>query len=158
MQGDLRPGLIDLRPLGGGISVVLAVRGATPYARLELATARQGEPDREQSVEALLAQGLAVVLHREQVVDPARPLVGEPLCPITVVRRVGSSAVYVHDVNRDSSPSHTLLPDSRSRRHSVGLTWVVVSVSLFARPPLARCFGFGRMHVWARQCWRCCYA
>ena len=117
MQHDLRPGLVDLRPVGGGISIVMIERGASPNARLERAIAQQGEPHPQYPLETLVARGVVCVLHREQVVDPARPLHGEPPCPVTLVRRIGTGSVRSRD---DLSTDHTLPGSPRSLGFGTG--------------------------------------
>ena len=80
-------GVVDLRPLEGGVHVIQVRDGAAPVARIELAIQQHGEPRADRPLAASLAQGRVQVLHREHVVDPYQPLTAAQPAPIVVLTR-----------------------------------------------------------------------
>ena len=84
---DETMGVVDLRPVHGGVSVVLVAHGASPAVRIERAVSSYGEPDGSQPLRASLAQGQIQILHRESVVDPFAPLTASMPAPIVALRR-----------------------------------------------------------------------
>ncbi|CAE7446101.1 unnamed protein product [Symbiodinium sp. CCMP2592] len=81
------PGVIDFRPLGGGLVVGAMARDSPPATRLKDAVASYGEPDASTSVMSSLATGSLCVIHRECVVDPYSPLHAAVPAPLVIVRR-----------------------------------------------------------------------
>ena len=80
-------GVVDLRPLEGGVYAIQVRQGAAPAERIAITIQRHGEPNAGQPLTARLAQGRVQVLHREHVVDPFLPLSAAPPAPIVVLAR-----------------------------------------------------------------------
>ena len=95
-------GLVDLRPLDGGVYVVQVPAGATPALRITQAVQRHGEPMPERSVLAELSQGRLQVMHREHVVDPFATLTAAQPAPLVVVRRRSHLAAGYCDAQHQS--------------------------------------------------------
>ena len=78
-QDGMTPGVVDLRPVNGGIAVIEVNPHATPSERIAVAVRRYGEPAAGRPLHMQLARGHARVLHRGYVVDAHTPLhVGTP--------------------------------------------------------------------------------
>ena len=90
-------GVVDFRPLEGGVHVIQVREGATPAVRIELAVQQYGEPRADRPLAASLAQGRLQVLHREHVVDPYQPLAAAQPAPIVVLTRRSHLAAGYYD-------------------------------------------------------------
>ncbi|CAE7826777.1 unnamed protein product [Symbiodinium sp. CCMP2592] len=111
------PGIIDFRPIGGGITVAAMFRNAHPASRLKDVIESQGEPDPSRSVMEALARGCLSVLHRECIVDPYSPLQAAVPAPLVIVRRREQATLSENE------------PSSPATRHSA--MWALIGVTLF---------------------------
>ena len=83
----MTPGIVDLRPVNGGIAVVEVAPHATPSERIAVAVRQYGEPVTARPLHMQLARGHARVLHRGYAVDAHTPMHVELPAPLVVVPR-----------------------------------------------------------------------
>ncbi|CAE7876172.1 unnamed protein product [Symbiodinium microadriaticum] len=110
-QDGMTPGLVDLRPVHGGIAVVEVPPHATPSERIAVAVRRYGEPVAARPLHMQIARGHARVLHRGHAVDAHTPLYVELPAPLVVVPRNtdgGSSPRLSSAARASDADAHTL--------------------------------------------------